>query len=185
LQTRGADITAGYRLDMAAAGKLNFTFNGTYTAQLQITPTASGPTAGETYDCAGYFGSTCGTPTPKVRTKMRVTYSTPLEGLDVSAQWRRIGQALNETRSPNPLLASDTLPQFSRFPVVNYLDLSVSYELNKMLGMRIGANNLLDKDPPRRASSDFFGSAFVNGNTYPQVYDALGRYLYANVTLNF
>jgi iron complex outermembrane recepter protein len=43
---------------------------------------------------------------------------------------------------------------------------------------------MLDKDPPQ-VTSDTFPSAFVNGNTYANVYDALGRYIFANVTLNF
>jgi iron complex outermembrane receptor protein len=43
---------------------------------------------------------------------------------------------------------------------------------------------VLDKDPPLLAGSDF-GDARVNGNTYPQVYDTLGRFLFANVTLDF
>jgi len=51
---------------------------------------------------------------------------------------------------------------------------------------RLGVNNILDKSPPLFSSS--FGSCaavFCNGNTYPGVYDVLGRYLYAAATLNF
>ena len=74
--------------------------------------------------------------------------------------------------------------QFTRLPNENYLDLTAAYEINKTVGVRVGINNVLDKDPPQ-LTSDYFNSAFVNGNTYPQVYDALGRYVFANITVNF
>ena len=57
--------------------------------------------------------------------------------------------------------------------------------------MRLGVNNLLDKEPPLVTSgSGRFGQSacagvVCNGNTYPGSYDSLGRYLYAGVTLDF
>ncbi len=49
---------------------------------------------------------------------------------------------------------------------------------------RLGANNLFDKSA---AAGRVAGlpRVFCNGNTYSQVYDALGRYIYAGVTLDF
>ena len=46
---------------------------------------------------------------------------------------------------------------------------------------RVGANNIMDKIPPVLVTPAPFG----NGNTYPQVYDSLGRYVFAGVTLDF
>jgi outer membrane receptor protein involved in Fe transport len=43
-------------------------------------------------------------------------------------------------------------------------------------------NNVLDADPP---ISDNVGAGSGNGNTYPQVYDALGRWVFAGVTVDF
>jgi outer membrane receptor protein involved in Fe transport len=48
--------------------------------------------------------------------------------------------------------------------------------------LRAGINNLLDKDPPL---SGLVGAGFGNGNTYPQVYDALGRRVFLNATVKF
>jgi iron complex outermembrane recepter protein len=42
----------------------------------------------------------------------------------------------------------------------------------------------MDKDPPL-TSTNYFSSALENGNTFPGVYDALGRFLFANVTIQF
>ena len=49
---------------------------------------------------------------------------------------------------------------------------------------RLGANNLLDKEPPL-VGSPACPAGSCNGNTFAQVYDALGRYIYAGVTLDF
>jgi iron complex outermembrane receptor protein len=139
---------------------------------------------GPSYDCAGYFGNTCGVPVPKLKGKMRFTYETPVQGLGVSAQWRRIGAVLNEQLSPNQLLQGNPPDQFKRLPQENYLDLSASYTVNKTVSLLLGINNVLDKDPPL-VSTNAFPTAFVNGNSYVGTYDSLGRYMFANITLNF
>ena len=43
---------------------------------------------------------------------------------------------------------------------------------------------ILDRDPPV-AGGQVIPAGFGNGNTFPQVYDALGRYLFAGVTIDF
>jgi outer membrane receptor protein involved in Fe transport len=47
------------------------------------------------------------------------------------------------------------------------------------LNLRLGVNNIFDKDPPLN------GASLGNGNTHPQVYDALGRYMFAGFTVDF
>ncbi len=49
---------------------------------------------------------------------------------------------------------------------------------------RLGVNNLLDKEPPI-VGGEVANAPFGNGNTFPQVYDALGRFLFAGVTVDF
>jgi outer membrane receptor protein involved in Fe transport len=81
-------------------------------------------------------------------------------------------------------LAGSIPPIFQRLANYEYFDLTASYVLNKTVSFRVGANNILDKDPPY-TSQDYFVPPFSSENTYPQVYDALGRFLFANITLNF
>jgi outer membrane receptor protein involved in Fe transport len=45
-------------------------------------------------------------------------------------------------------------------------------------------NNILDKDPPL-VGGQACPAGICNGNAYTQVYDALGRYIFAGVTLDF
>jgi iron complex outermembrane receptor protein len=52
--------------------------------------------------------------------------------------------------------------------------------------VRVGANNVLDKDPPTIDTLNSGGnSIYAESNTYPSLYDMLGRYIYLNVTVDF
>lgn len=182
LQSRGVDVTANYKLDLNAMGKLSFYYAGTYTAQFITEP--GGLLGTVSYNCAGYYGETCGVPDPKYKSTFSINYDTPLEGLGFGIRWRYIEHVLQDTNSPNPLLTGTVFPPWSRIPSFNYIDLTASYVVNKTISFRLGVNNVLDKDPPLQ-STDYFNPPFENNNTYPQVYDALGRYLFGNVTLTF
>ena len=182
LQNKGVDVTANYKLDMDQLGKLTFSLYGTYTLMLLTQP--GGPLGVQGYNCAGYFGNTCGVPTPKWKQKLRVTYDTPLPGLGVGAQWRYFSSVSQDVNSPNALLYTPGAPPPNRIANYSYIDLTASYQVNKTVSFRVGVNNVLDKDPPL-TSVAYFSSAFVNGNTYPQVYDALGRFIFGNITLQF
>jgi iron complex outermembrane recepter protein len=58
------------------------------------------------------------------------------------------------------------------------------------LRMQIGVNNVFDKQPPIVSDGGGgFGSdcpvGSCNGNTFPGIYDALGRYFFAHATVQF
>ena len=63
----------------------------------------------------------------------------------------------------------------------NYFDLAGTWGATDYATFRFGVNNVLDEDPPLSASTGTTG----NGNTYPQSYDALGRYVFVGATLDF
>ena len=62
-----------------------------------------------------------------------------------------------------------------------------SYALTKTWGLRLGINNVLDKDPPIAPAGNFSTcpTGICNGNTYAQVYDTLGRYIYMRASASF
>jgi outer membrane receptor protein involved in Fe transport len=186
LHERGLDTQIDYRLDMGPAGKLAFDLAGTYTLHFFTTPVPGGGT----YDCAGYYGPSCGAdggPAPHIKSVFRTNYSTPLPGLDVWMKWRFIGPVKVQNLSQNPLIAGPVAPLSgigNQIPGYNYLDLGVSYQVSKQITARVGVNNLLDKNPP--IVQEFYeGPPLVNGNTFPTVYDWGGRYLFAQVTVDF
>ena len=174
LATKGVDINVNYAFDLAAFGLEKYgsvTANlvGTYLQELEIIEL---PGVTDPYDCVGTYGAQCGTPTPEWRHKARVQWDTPWN-LGLAATWRHFGSVK---------FFGTTVPVNSEFDAQNYLDLAATYQLNDSANFRIGANNVLDKEPPL---SSLVGAGFGNGNTYPQVYDALGRYVFMGVTLDF
>ncbi len=63
----------------------------------------------------------------------------------------------------------------------HYIDLAGSYNITETWNVRLGVNNISDKDPPSTTET----AGFSNGNTYPQTYDAQGRYLFLGTTIDF
>jgi len=60
----------------------------------------------------------------------------------------------------------------------SYFDLAFTARVAQKLNLRLGMNNVFDTDPPLTELG-------ANGNTYPQTFDALGRYMFAGFTVDF
>jgi outer membrane receptor protein involved in Fe transport len=191
LTTRGIDAKFNYRLPLTTLGSLLFNLEGTRLMNLGKEPLTGGPA----YDCAGYFGTTCGAPNSKWRHVFNTTWSTPWNALDLTARWRFLSGADSEQISQNPALAGPVLPLTQHIKPYSYFDLSADMALYKMFKLQFGVNNVLDKDPPIIASS---GGGFAsdcptittngsscNGNTFPGTYDSLGRFFFARITAQF
>jgi outer membrane receptor protein involved in Fe transport len=178
--TSGVDLGASYRMRTAGIGGLDFTLNGTYLRSYTV---ENLPGTGS-YDCAGLFGATCGTPAPKWRHKLRTTWSSPWN-FDASLTWRYIDRVKNDMLDSNPQLAGELDTQAdAHMASRSYFDLNGTYRFSRKLTLALGINNLLDKDPPLASSSSVTGT-YGNGNTFPQVYDSYGRFIYANVNYRF
>jgi outer membrane receptor protein involved in Fe transport len=177
-KTSGIDLGANYSQKIGAWGGLDFALTGTWLREFEY---EDFPGSG-VYDCAGLHGTTCGTPMPKWRHKLRTTWSTPWSGIDLALTWRHINAVSLDQTSSNPLLHGDSEQADQRLAARNYLDLAGDWQINKTYAFRAGINNLLDKDPP---ISGTVAVVYGNGNTYPQVYDALGRRVFMNLTAKF
>jgi len=191
LTTRGVDAKVNYRMPIDNFGSLLFNLEGTRLINLGVQPLTGGPA----YDCAGYFGTTCGAPNAKWRHVFNTTWATPWSGFDLTARWRFLSGSDSEQISPNPQLAGPNLPLTQHIKPYNYFDLSADVSLYKMFRLQLGVNNVLDKDPPIITSS---GGGFAsdcptitpngsscNGNTFPGTFDSLGRFFFARVTAQF
>ncbi|HKS96147.1 MAG TPA: TonB-dependent receptor [Terriglobia bacterium] len=178
-KTSGMDFTANYTQPLGTWGSLGVNFVGTWTKEFVKEPV---PGLGD-YDCAGFYGATCGVPRPNWKHKLRGTWSTPWN-VDVSATWRHIDSVDVDLSSGNPLLAGDFFPVVKTLSARDYIDLAGSWAITKNFTLWAGVNNVFDKDPPITSSS-IAGPATGNGNTYPQVYDALGRRIFISLTAKF
>jgi outer membrane receptor protein involved in Fe transport len=187
LSTKGLDIKAAYRQSLAAFGSLSFALEGTKTNNRIQQPLTGGPS----YDCVGFEGGTCGAPLPSWRHVLNATWSTPWDAWDLTLRWRYLGSVNSDVTSSNPLLNQGlTPPNNHNIPSFNYIDLSSSFALGKIVRLQLGVNNLFDKDPPRITDIDCPNStsnpgAPCNGNTYPGSWDALGRYVFAHLSATF
>jgi iron complex outermembrane recepter protein len=185
LFTKGIDLKGSYRLPMANLGSWLFSLEGTRLQSLQTTPI---PGFGS-YDCVGYFGSTCGAGDPKWRHVANATWNTPWDGLDINLRWRYIGAVKSEQLSSNAFLSGTPYLPLSQIPGFSYFDLTGTFNLAKNVRLELGVNNLFDKAPPLVTGGDCSTSspagANCNGNTFPGVYDAMGRYLFAHITAQF
>ena len=179
LKTTGVDVNFDYRVPLGE-NRLNLSMVGTYLDSFIAQPI----TNGFTYDCAGFYGITCGNPQPEWRHTARARFTT---ANDFSAQvsWRYVGKVKVDTISPDPDLnsvgAAPTIDE--RLKAENYFDLLFSAPLKDTMTFRLGVQNLLDNDPPLISQASLGG--FGNGNVFPGTYDHLGRYVYVSLTADF
>jgi iron complex outermembrane recepter protein len=179
-KTNGVDVSANYTQGLGWLGSVNFNLIGTYTASFDIEPY---PGSGD-YNCAGYFGGTCLDPLPKWKHTLAAQWATPWHGLGLEARWRHIGNTEIDAANPSPLLKGKVTPAIQYTGSRDYLDLVGSDQIFSGLLLQVGVNNVLDKDPPILPTTSL-PPPFFNGNTYPQVYDTLGRFIFANLKIDF
>lgn len=176
--TSGVDIAVGYNRSIGA-GRLNFQFNGTWLNEYAFDtgiPTATTDGIG---DCAGYHGTVCGTPAPEWRHTMRLGYTFDF-GFGASIRWRHFGAVDWDQRSTDGDLGTGAAASVGDIGQQNYFDLTLSYDLDPVT-LRLGVNNILDKEPPIMGAN--YGGN--NGNTYVETYDPVGRRIFMSATLQF
>jgi len=195
-ETRGIDLDLSYGFDIGAAGKIRTNLVGTYVDRYIVTPQASQPSTA--FNCAGLFGDICssaaatGNPIFRWRHTLRATWSTPWQGLDVTASWRyfsamkldSLSPQANLSQAPATVANGGISSSDAAIKAYNYLDLSAAVKLADKMTFRVGVNNVFDKDPPIIGGSNLPG-VVGNGNTFPQVYDALGRFIFGQLTVQF
>jgi outer membrane receptor protein involved in Fe transport len=182
LENKGIDASMAYRFDLGGLGRIRSRLDAGYLLKL-----LNSPSAGLAYDCAGYFGPSCAPATPKYRHRLALDWDTPLTGFEFGATWRFYGISKNSLLNPSSpdYIVGYGVPPDAKIPTISYLDLRASYTVDKVT-VRVGANNVLDKDPPTIDTLNSGGnSIYAESNTYPSLYDVLGRYIYMNVTVDF
>jgi outer membrane receptor protein involved in Fe transport len=190
IETSGIDIDASYAFDIGGAGKLRLGLIGTLLDKYEVQPQP-----GITYDCVGLYGGICtsgtpnGAPVAEWRHKMDIGWQTPWSGIDLNLGWRYYGESKRDLEDPQESLAflGTATGAFATDSVLgsrSYVDFSASVSLFEKYTVRVGANNLLDKDPPLNGSNTC-PTGPCNGNTWPQAYDALGRQVFLTIGAEF
>jgi outer membrane receptor protein involved in Fe transport len=166
-RVKGVDVVATYDFEMGSWGSMNLNNVLSYVDTWDQQELSNAPTV----SCAGVFAGTCGYPTPEYRNNFRATWTTPWD-VTASAQWRYI----DEIKDQN---------EIRDLKEVNYLDVAAIWDVTEWASVRAGVNNVTDKAPPIVGSNIAASSYYGAGNTFPGMYDALGRYWFVGATLTF
>lgn len=172
LKTSGVDIQVDYNQPLnfslwgADDSRLNFFFLATYTKSNNYQAVVG---VGDPVECAGAFGLQCGNPTPKWKWSSRLSW---IDGpMTTSLRWRHVGGVVDDDSSTDFVVDS--------IPAYNLWDLSAGWNVTDNFTFNIGVNNLFDKTPT------ILGSNQEQANTYPGVYDVLGRDFFVSAQLRF
>nr|WP_257643977.1 TonB-dependent receptor [Luteimonas salinisoli] len=172
LKRAGFDVGVRYGFDLPSHyGRLNLSFDATKVTRnrQQATPVSIDR------DCLGYYSISC-TPSHEFKSILRTTWS--VDDLALSLNWRYTSAIEVEPGSGN------WFEDYRRIPAYSYFDFSANYKTPFNAEISLSVNNLLDKRPPIVGNT--IGATSENsGNTYPQFYDVLGRYVTLGATFRF
>ncbi|QNE32282.1 TonB-dependent receptor [Sphingomonas sp. NBWT7] len=173
IKTSGIDVQVDYGVPLGfgflnETSNLNFFFLGTWTEENTFTPVVDQPDIRT--DCAGRFGqSVCGNPQPKYKWTSRLSF---IDGpMTTSVRWRHLGKVRDDDDSTDYIV--------ERLGTKDYIDLSFALNVTDQFTLSAGVNNLFDIQP------QLIGDNQEQANTYPGVYDPLGRDYFVAVRFAF
>jgi len=121
------------------------------------------------------------------RNTARITWQLR-NGPALSLNWRHVGGVKLAALNPQFGLLDDVSPLETHVSAQDYFDVTALFRVRDEYVLRIGARNIFDRAPPIVTSLNpacFSTIGGCAGNTFPQLYDPLGRYVFASVTFNF
>ncbi|MFN3990583.1 MAG: TonB-dependent receptor domain-containing protein [Erythrobacter sp.] len=190
IQREGIDINANYAVDLGQVG-LNFHLNANHSMRNRF---QSGP-ASFIRECQGFFSVDCdGVMLPDWAANLRTTLT--YKGFDASLLWRYISGFDVEPRTvPNTLQPgvvgsfgatnpNRVVGAYRSIDSYNWFDLNLGFNVTNDIRVAALIENLFDRKPPE-VGSTIGSTAFNTGNTFPSVYDALGRRFSVTIGLSF
>lgn len=184
LTAKGVDLGVNFSKSLGRSGSLELDFIGSWLKSQKTDPGG----LGTPQECAGAYGFACGVPKPSWRHKARATWTID-ERYSLSLQWRYVGSVtLDRSIEGNLNLAGPWRPGDKRIGAREFLDLTALARISKDYEIRLGIQNLFDLEPPIISSTGDFPEGtcpetVCNGNTFPQLYDPLGRYIFAGISV--
>jgi len=130
-------------------------------------------------DCLGYYSTSC-TPSHDLRSNLRATWT--VQDVSLTLAWRYFSALDVEPLAEQA--EGPFLPAFRHIPSYSYFDLGMSYQAPWNATLSLSVNNVFDKTPPV-VGQGIGRTEHNSGNTFPQWYDVLGRYINLGVSLRF
>lgn len=155
-EREGIDLAVNYGFDIGDAGSISLGYTAAYVTKNDREPIPGA----EIVDCNGKWGGRCSSPNPQYRHNMRLNWESN-GSVTTSLAWRYHGKVDDDAQTS----------KVENFDAQSYFDLSLLWALNDQSTVRLGINNLFDKEPP-------IAKGGANGNVEVTEYDVLGRYLF-------
>jgi outer membrane receptor protein involved in Fe transport len=180
INVSGVDLGVGYVLAtpglFASDASLGIRFLATHVIEAAITPFAEQP---RVIDCVGLYGSNCFPPRPEWRANTEVTWA---EGpVMLALSWNWIGSIDDDAPVHDP----DYVAELARSGqgAKSYFNLDAVWSVSRGVDLRAGIENVLDQEPP------IFGidrvGVSADNNTFPGLYDPVGRRFFAGMRVKF
>jgi iron complex outermembrane receptor protein len=176
--TSGIDVNIAYRMSTTALGldpkfgslDMSLGINQVQSYKFQPTPSSLNR------DCLGYYSVACGAPNYKRKFNQRTSWN--VGAFSLGYNWRYVSAVIEEP------IGAVFLPAYSSIDAYHYVDMNAAWRVHKNLRVTVSVNNLGNKKPPLIGST--IGTTGTNsGNTFPQNYDAVGRYITFGASLTF
>ena len=181
LQAEGVEIQANFGFDLGKAGSLNFNaYINKYLTQESRSSALS-----DVIDCKGVYGTQCGNPLPTIRWVQTTTWS--MGPFEAALYWNHLGSTkIEPTQSADNDGdgVSDVFPAFQTIDAFDYFDLTGSWAITDWVTVRASIMNLLEEDPPV-VGNEAADTRSNSGNTFPSVYETLGRTYTLGVHMRF
>ena len=180
--TSGVDLNVAYRLNLSQIGMdtrwgsldMGLGANFVQKYEYQATPNSINR------DCLGYYSIACNnivaSPVYKRKFNQRTTWN--MGSWSVGYNWRYLGGVIEEPGG------TAFLPAYSRIDAYHYVDLSAGWSVTKNVRLNLSVTNLFDKKPPV-VGNTIGGTSANSGNTFPQNYDVVGRYITLGASVKF
>ncbi|MFO0333533.1 MAG: TonB-dependent receptor domain-containing protein [Pseudomonadota bacterium] len=174
IATDGIDLQVDYGIGMPALFgqesdlRLNLLVNYLLSFERQDRPSVP------KIDYAGsvsYFGQDLGTSFPELKANLTAGYRVGPVSADV--RLRFIDSMVNRAS-----LQFAGQPTFTGVPSMTYVDLGLTWRFMEGASIRVGINNLTDKEPPLYSPN-------VQSGTDPSLYDVIGRRIFGQVNFKF
>ena len=127
-------------------------------------------------DCKGRYGTSCD-PVPEFRSTFRVNWFR--ESLDASLLWRHIG-----SMDAQPNEAASLFEDFQSVDSQDYFDFNIGYSYKDWGRFSFLVRNITDENPPI-LGNETGSTSFNSGNTFPSLFDTMGRTYTVNLKVTF
>ncbi len=175
--TEGVDIDIDYRVPLKSMGLANWgsVQVGLKAALVSKFDFKSLPTV-NSIPFAGNYGLNSGNPYYKTR----FTQSTKWDigSFSIGYQWK------HQSRVNVDQGTGTFFEPYSTIKAYDYVDLNGYYDVTKNFRVSVSVNNAFDKQPPV-VGNTIGGTGPNSGNTFPQAYDAIGRFVSVSARLKF